>query len=283
VHHQAEQLVKALTFHNACSATYPQVVVLSKTWPQRAEFLKKVTELLETSMVRPPLPGGQMRERYWKFRALYSGDEHKTLEHPSKGDCKSHWSSQSLNLFTDDKDFLPWHMIRLTHESQRGGHSLIGLQEPILEYVAHCPVFAVVDIPAGHAPFLETVVHFCNHGIQGTVSMTLVLHPSLKQLAEQQRAMEGRTRHDDSRKRLMLDEQVEQTLQNLHYGCIGVNVWTGLCSMIPHVAWGPFPGEDWRFPVSGRGVMLNAPLLESTQKTVVHLRLCIPSTSTTLT
>ena len=59
-------------------------------------------------------------------------------------------------------------------------------------------------------------------------------------------------------------------IADLHYGCIGVNIWTSLGYGLPGATWGAYPGESLDNVASGIGVVRNAYLLRGVEKTVVR-------------
>jgi hypothetical protein len=63
---------------------------------------------------------------------------------------------------------------------------------------------------------------------------------------------------------------LKETIANLNYGAIGVNVWTGVIYALPDFAWGAFPGNELSDIRSGRGFVHNASFLDRPQKSVLY-------------
>jgi aldehyde dehydrogenase (NAD(P)+) len=99
------------------------------------------------------------------------------------------------------------------------------------------------------AAYLETAVAFCNDMLHGTLGATIMIHPTT--MAE-------------------LGDRLESALTAMHYGCIGVNAWSGAGFLLPRAAWGGYPGAPLHDIESGRGVVHNALLFDRPEKTVVY-------------
>ena len=62
----------------------------------------------------------------------------------------------------------------------------------------------------------------------------------------------------------------DEALADLRYGAIAVNVWTGFGFLTARATWGAFPGHPLSDVESGIGVVHNALLLDSAERTVVR-------------
>jgi aldehyde dehydrogenase (NAD(P)+) len=100
---------------------------------------------------------------------------------------------------------------------------------------------------AGH--FLATAVQFANKHLHGNLGANIIVHPQ--------------TAKD-------LGPRLDQAVADLEYGCIGVNVWSAFAFLSPRAAWGAFPGNTPEDIQSGTGVVHNALLFDSSQKSVVR-------------
>lgn len=154
-------------------------------------------------------------------------------------------------------DFMAWYMVTLQHEfsGANARNSLIGKQVPLLTDPVFGPLFCVVEIGgcAGlPGPFLTAAVHLCNHGVPHSVACTVVAPSSVNQRASQSSP-----------------SALETAIQELKFGCIGINTWSGHCAMLAEGTWGAHPGEDVRLPRSGRGHSGNGLLIDDPEKTVV--------------
>ncbi|MET7787498.1 aldehyde dehydrogenase family protein [Streptomyces sp900116325] len=111
------------------------------------------------------------------------------------------------------------------------------------------PVLGVAEIHGTGAEFLANAVDVANTRLRGTLGANVIAHPrTLKALGP----------------------AVEQNLERLRYGTVGLNVWTGVGYLTAYATWGAFPGHGLEDIQSGRGVVHNALLLDATERTVVR-------------
>lgn len=111
------------------------------------------------------------------------------------------------------------------------------------------PALGHTSVPGTGAEFLRAAVALANDRIGGTLGVGVLVAPA------DRRAM-GR--------------DFEQALAELHYGAIGINVWTGFLFVLPSAAWGAYPGHTLRDAGSGIGVVHNSFLLADTERTVAE-------------
>jgi len=153
--------------------------------------------------------------------------------------------------------YMPWHMVTLRHSYAGSGasSSLVGKNYEIITKPFFCPIFCVVEIGGGAytaGPFLESAVHLCNHGIGDSVACTVIAHKSV-----------------NMRPTPTVTSPLERAVEELAFGCIGVNTWARHCAMMPDATWGAHPGEDFRIPRSGRGHSTNGKFVDDPVKSVV--------------
>ena len=97
--------------------------------------------------------------------------------------------------------------------------------------------------------FLHNAVQFCNEKLYGTLGVTILVHPkTVKQLG--------------------LD--FEAALSALHYGSIGINIWSAAAFLLVQATWGAFPGHDSADIQSGIGFVGNSFLFENPERTVIR-------------
>lgn len=120
---------------------------------------------------------------------------------------------------------------------------------PAFSKEAFCGVLACVELPGDPQRFLTRAVAFANERLHGTLGANLVVHPRTE------RAMQP---------------QIDTALDDLRYGCVAVNAWTGLGYLIAETPWGAYPGNARNDAGSGIGVVHNAYFLAGTQKSVVR-------------
>jgi len=112
------------------------------------------------------------------------------------------------------------------------------------------PALVVTTLP-GATPqaFLDAAVHFCNRTLAGTLGMTILGHPSTLDA---------------------LGDGLDDAIERLRYGTVGVNVWSGAGFLLPQAAWGAAPGHTRADIGSGTGTVHNALLFSRPEKTVVR-------------
>ncbi|WP_278314724.1 aldehyde dehydrogenase family protein [Lolliginicoccus levis] len=114
------------------------------------------------------------------------------------------------------------------------------------EYFA--PVLAVTELPGNAADYLDAAVEFANEKLAGTLGANIIIHPA--------------TRKD-------LGERFDTAIEELRYGTIAINAWTGVGYLTARATWGAFPGHTLNDVQSGMGVVHNALLLAEPERTVV--------------
>ncbi len=120
---------------------------------------------------------------------------------------------------------------------------------PAFSTEAFCGVLAYVEMTGDLDRYLNDTVRFTNNVLHGTLGANLIVHP---------RTMR---RYPTS---------IDAAVQNLRYGCVGVNAWTGVGYFLTETPWGAFPGHKLGDIGSGIGVVHNSYLLEGTEKSVVY-------------
>jgi len=112
------------------------------------------------------------------------------------------------------------------------------------------PLMAQTSLPgADAAEFLRNAVRFCNETLWGTLSACIVVHP------EVERSLGG---------------AIEEALEELRYGTVGVNHWTALSYVWGSPGWGGAPGQTCADIQSGAGMVHNALLLDEPAKNIMH-------------
>ena len=112
------------------------------------------------------------------------------------------------------------------------------------------PVLTVTALPGRTAQdFLRHAVSFANGTLTGTLGANVLVDPATER---------------------ELGDAFPDAIADLHYGGIGINVWSGLAFLSPLASWGAFPGHTLEDIGSGIGVVHNARLLGRTERTVVR-------------
>jgi acyl-CoA reductase-like NAD-dependent aldehyde dehydrogenase len=111
------------------------------------------------------------------------------------------------------------------------------------------PVLSVVQLPGAGASFLDSAVDFSNSRLHGTLGANIIAKPE---------TIKG------------LGSRLDEAIADLHYGCVGVNCWTGLGFLVARATWGAFPPGPGEEVISGNGVVHNALLIDGVERTVVY-------------
>lgn len=115
------------------------------------------------------------------------------------------------------------------------------------EYFA--PVLGVLTLPGKAGDFLKEAVRVSNESFAGTLGANIIADPrTIRQLGP----------------------VLEDAIAELHYGTVGLNAWTGVGYLTATATWGAFPGHSLADVQSGIGVVHNALLLDSPERTVLR-------------
>ncbi|MDO8383859.1 MAG: aldehyde dehydrogenase family protein [Microbacterium sp.] len=110
------------------------------------------------------------------------------------------------------------------------------------------PVLGIIEITGSGQAFLDRAVESVNRDFLGTLGANVIVQP---------------------RDRKALGRGFDEAIANLKYGTIGINAWTGLGFLTAAAPWGAFPGHTLNDVGSGIGVVHNAFLIDSPERTVV--------------
>ena len=168
--------------------------------------------------------------RYAAFQEAYSEPEVEFV-HSSRSSEREHGFGEQL----------PWMLLHLDQDSDPYA----------LQNEAFAPVLAICSLPAENSSsaFLTQAVSFVNEKVWGTLSCTLLVHDSIQRRS---------------------GEMIEEAIQNLKYGTIGVNNWTAMAYTIDGGVWGAYPGEELHNVASGIGFVRNAFMIQDVEKAVLR-------------
>ena len=110
------------------------------------------------------------------------------------------------------------------------------------------PVLGVIELPGSGQAFLDDAVATVNRDFLGTLGANLIADPSVIK---------------------KLGAGFRQAIAALKYGTIAINAWTGVGFLTATASWGAFPGHTIENVQSGIGVVHNALLIDSPERTVV--------------
>ncbi|KHO28020.1 aldehyde dehydrogenase [Mycolicibacterium setense] len=115
------------------------------------------------------------------------------------------------------------------------------------------PVLGVIELDTeddnSAERFLEEAVRVANDEFVGTLGVNIIAHPD---------TLAG------------LGDKFDHLVEQLRYGTIAINAWTGVGYLTPTATWGAFPGHKRNDIQSGTGVVHNAFLLDRPERTVVR-------------
>jgi len=219
--YQAEHVATMLVNNAGFNCLTPRVLITWAGWPQRAQFLSALTDVLRSVPTR---------------RAYYPGAAERRQAfldvHPD-----------ALELGATAEGDLPWTLIPGVDSSDHG--------DICFNVEAFCSLMAETQLAADSpADFVDAAVDFANDVVWGTLSATVLAHPS--------------SLSDPS-----VGPRIEAGIAALRYGGIGLNLWHGLVFALGTTTWGAYPGHLITDIQSGSGVVGNAYMLEGTQKSVV--------------
>ncbi len=219
---QAAHVATMLTNNAGFNCLTPRVLITHAGWKQRDEFLTALESTLAALPTRKAYYPGA-RERYETFLAAHP-DAHQ--------------------LGAAEGDHLPWTLIRGV-EPGRGDDVCLNVE-------AFCSLMSETALNASSpADFVDKATAFCNDVVWGTLSMTLIAHPT-------------------SLKDPLTGPAIERAIADLRYGSIGVNLWHAMSFAFATTVWGAYPGHHITDIQSGSGFVGNAYLFARPQKSVVR-------------
>jgi hypothetical protein len=220
--YQARHVATMLTNNAGFNCLTPRVLVTHDEWPQRDQFLCALEDVLASLPTRRAYYPSA-RERHDQF----------VTAHPD-----------ATQLGDGSGDRLPWTLVR--DVSPRNVDDVSFNVEPF------CAVMSETALSASSTTsFISRAVDFCNDVVWGSLSMTLIAHPTT-----------------------MLDAvtgpAIDQAIADLRFGSIGVNLWHAMSFAFGTTSWGAYPGHDVTDIQSGCGTVGNSYLFARPQKSVVR-------------
>lgn len=120
---------------------------------------------------------------------------------------------------------------------------------PAFRSEAFCGVLVCIRFGGTIEDYTRTAVAFANGRLHGTLGANIIAHPATLR------------RHA---------ELIDDAIESLRYGCVGINAWTGVGYFLNETPWGAYPGHTIADIQSGIGVVHNSYLLRGTEKSVVR-------------
>lgn len=178
------------------------------------------------------------------LRAVLSAAPPRVAYYPGAADRYARFLDaypQSQRIGPQIEGGLPWGLIPDVPADDDG---------PAFREESFCGVVAQTALPGVDADdFLRAAVAFCNDRIWGTLSASLIIDP---------------------RTEAELGAAVDDAIEALRYGTVVVNHWAALAYAFGSTPWGAAPGHVRTDIQSGVGVVHNAYMLESVEKTVIR-------------
>jgi len=214
---QADAICTAVVNNASFNCNAARLLVQAKNWSGREALLDALARSLARVPGRPSYyPGAEQR-----WRRLI--DRHPTVER---------YGGSSPGA-------LPWALIRDVDPTAK--------DEMLFTAESWCPVFAETAVGSPDPQeFLEAAVMFCNRVVWGTLSATIVVHPS-------------------SMKDPKVAIAVETALRELRYGTVAINHWPALGFAFGTTPWGSHPSTTLEDIQSGSGWVHNTLMLDEAQ------------------
>ncbi len=112
------------------------------------------------------------------------------------------------------------------------------------------PMLAQTSLPAPTPEaFLDAAVAFANDRLFGTLAATLLIHPETEK---------------------QLGDGLDDAIDRLRYGAVGVNEWHLWAAVFSQCPWGGAPGQPLYDVQSGRGFVHNSLMFDRPEKTVIR-------------
>jgi acyl-CoA reductase-like NAD-dependent aldehyde dehydrogenase len=111
------------------------------------------------------------------------------------------------------------------------------------------PVLGVVELSGGGQGFLDEAVATVNHDFLGTLGANVIIDPATRR---------------------RFGKGFREAIAELRYGTIAINAWTGVGYLTAAAPWGAYPGHTLDDVQSGIGVVHNALLIDSPERTIVN-------------
>ncbi|MGH7535608.1 MAG: aldehyde dehydrogenase family protein, partial [Gemmatimonadales bacterium] len=215
---QAEAIAGGVVHNASFNCNAAKVLMSPKGWRTRERLLAALERVFAASPARVAYyPGADER-----WRRLTRGKENvRTIGNAGQGQ-------------------LPWTLLP--------GLDPADPSEPAFQTEPFCAVLSETEVGSGDAiEYLDRAVDFANQRLWGTLSATIVVHPS--------------TLKDPT-----LGAAVERAITRLRYGSVALNSWTGLMFAFGTPPWGAHPGSTQSDIQSGTGWVHNTPMLEGIEK-----------------
>ena len=220
--YQAEHVATMLTNNAGFNCLTPRVIIMWEGWAQRGAFVASIKKALASVPARLAYYPGAVERRDAFIEA-----------HPD-----------ATEIGASTNGALPWTLIEDVDPT--------ATEDIAFNVEPFCSLMSTTALPAAdEAAFVDAAVDFANDVVWGTLSASVLAHPS---------SLSDPT----------VGPRIEAALANLRYGGIGLNLWHGLVFALSVTTWGAYPGHPLTDIQSGSGVVGNAFMLTHTQKSVIR-------------
>ena len=229
--HHAQYFATVLMSNNGCNCMAPQVLILPSEGFPVDQFLGLVKETMESRPHTAPFyPGTRERYKAWVDHFGKDSDfvESKIKLPPGKYGSPLPWALSKVNF--DDL--------------MLGKHHIATGVEAFGPTLAICCIESISATE--QASYWEKVIDLCNNKLYGSLSATVISHPTME------------------------NDLVTKIIRELKYGSVGINSWGGQSFGYNCGTWGAYPGETLEAVESGIGHVRNYLFFQGTQKTVVY-------------
>ena len=152
--------------------------------------------------------------------------------------------AEAVKLGDAKEGELPWTLVFGLDSSNK--------EEDLFITEPFCPILSETSLEAaGAAEFLTAATAFCNDRLWGTLSAVLLIHPKTEQEPAVAKAL-------------------YDTIDQLRYGAVGINQWTGIVYGLVTPPWGAHPSSTLKNVQGGLGWVHNTFMLEGIEKTVLR-------------
>eukprot|EP00929_Paragymnodinium_shiwhaense_P053617 TRINITY_DN26850_c0_g1_i2.p1 TRINITY_DN26850_c0_g1~~TRINITY_DN26850_c0_g1_i2.p1 ORF type:complete len:603 (-),score=163.02 TRINITY_DN26850_c0_g1_i2:329-2137(-) len=237
--HHAKHLAVTITANNSYFCNSPKVLLLAEEWDQKEEFLQ-IMKGVFAAMPNPPpyYPGSH--KRYDALLKSYPAEQVEKIEGPN---C-----SQPSKFGAR----IPWTFIKTSADAKNLDASKA---EAAFANEPFCPILTICTLKgtSGAKEYLEAVTKLSNEYIWGTLSCTLLVHPTVEEAES---------------------EAVEAAVADLKYGAVVLNTWSGEAYSMFNGLWGGYAGPDSVEKLesiqSGIGFVGNTLMFDHPSKVVVR-------------
>jgi aldehyde dehydrogenase (NAD(P)+) len=218
----AEDIAGYFTMNASFLCCAAKILVVPKGWEKRTFFTNALAEILQGVPPRVPYYPGTIE----RFASFTSGRAHvRSIGEASQGK-------------------LPWTLVTDLDSDKA--------DDPLFNCESFCPVLGETAVGSSDpCNFLDMAVKFVNERLWGSLSATLVVHPTL--------AKDRKT-----------SEAVERAIEQLRYGTVCVNAFPGMSFAFGSPPWGAYPASTQLDIQSGQGWVHNTTMLEGIEKVVAR-------------